>query len=116
MKNIVLFTPADLLKYTKQRSGEIKFGERIITVPKDADPFEFIKSSEAGFVLLGIPEDIGVRANFGVGGTQTAWKSFLQSFFNIQHNQFLSGDSILLLGEFDFTELQKKAKNRFRNS
>jgi formiminoglutamase len=37
------FTPADLLKYTKQRSGEIKFGERIITVPKDADPFEFKK-------------------------------------------------------------------------
>jgi len=109
MKNIVLFTPADLLKYTKQRSGEIKFGERIVTVPKDADPFEFIKNSEAGFVLLGIPEDIGIRANHGKAGAAKAWVHSLKSICNMQHNRFCKGSSLIVLGHLDVTELMEQA-------
>lgn len=100
------------LAFTKTRSGETKLGEKIQAISNEKKWQDELKKSPAKFVLIGIPEDIGVRANFGVCGTQTAWKSFLGSFFNIQHNQFLSGDSILLLGEFDFSELQKKTKNK----
>jgi formiminoglutamase len=53
------------------------------------------------YVLIGIPEDIGVRANGGVGGADTAWLPFLQSFFNIQSNDFLLGDEVLVMGHFD---------------
>ncbi|RYF98692.1 MAG: arginase, partial [Chitinophagaceae bacterium] len=56
------------------------------------------------FVLLGIPEDIGVRANYGIGGAQTAWKPALKTFLNLQQNQFIKGEDVLVLGEFDILE------------
>ena len=58
MENIILLSQNELAKITNHRSGEVKFGEKIITVPKDADIVEFIANSEAKFVLFGIPEDI----------------------------------------------------------
>jgi formiminoglutamase len=57
-------------------------------------------------VVFGIPEDIGVQANLGVAGTSSLWLSFLQSFLNIQSNDFLAGEDIAVLGHFDFSELQ----------
>jgi len=109
MKNIVPFTAADLLKYTKQRSGEIKFGERILTVPKDTDAFEFLKETEAQFVLLGIPEDIGIRANYGNGGAALAWHYALRSICNLQHNRFCKGGSVVILGHINVEEAMAKA-------
>ena len=41
-----------------------------------------------------------------LAGTDTAWISFLQSFLNIQSNDFLGGDDIVLLGHFDFGDIQ----------
>jgi formiminoglutamase len=69
------------LAFTKTRSGETKLGEKIQAISNEKKWQDELKKSPAKFVLIGIPEDIGVRANFGVGGTQTAWKSFLQFFF-----------------------------------
>jgi formiminoglutamase len=48
-----------------------------------------------------------VKADGGVGGADTAWIPFLQCFLNMQSNDFLTGDSILLLGHFDFSELPR---------
>ena len=72
MENIILLSQNELAKITNHRSGEVKFGEKIITVPKDADIVEFIANSEAKFVLFGIPEDIGVKANLGRVGLTIA--------------------------------------------
>jgi formiminoglutamase len=44
------------VKITNHRSGEIKFGEKMITVPKGPD--SFLKLVKQKYVLLGIPEDI----------------------------------------------------------
>jgi formiminoglutamase len=55
-------------------------------------------------VLLGIPEDIGVRANDGLGGADTAWKPTLKAFLNLQQNPFLKGEDVLVLGEFEIPE------------
>ncbi|MFP9115722.1 formimidoylglutamase [Flavobacterium sp. RHBU_3] len=109
MKNITLFTAADLLKYTKQRSGEIKFGERIITIPNGVDPFEFLKETEAQFVLVGIPEDIGIRANHGKPGAAKAWDYALRSICNMQHNRFCKGNSLIVLGQVDVSEAMEAA-------
>jgi formiminoglutamase len=56
-------------------------------------------------VVVGIPEDIGVKANLGIGGTDSAWIPFLQAFLNIQSNDFFEGSEVLLLGHFDFSEM-----------
>ena len=63
---------------------------------------DFLRQSDARFVLLGIPEDIGVRANLGQAGADTGWLAFLQSFLNMQSNDFLDGHEMMLLGHFDF--------------
>ncbi|PCK33502.1 formimidoylglutamase [Pseudoalteromonas piscicida] len=61
------------------------------------------------YVLLGIPEDIGPRANCGLGGAELGWQAFLKRFLNQPNNQFLSGDKILLLGEVDIQAIQATA-------
>ena len=111
MEKLILFTSKDLAKVTNHRSGEIKFGEKMLTVPKDANISEFLFNSEAKYVLFGIPEDIGVRANFGRPGTASAWKSAIQSIANIQHNRFCKGNQIIVLGQLDVTHEMHEAKN-----
>jgi formiminoglutamase len=111
MEKIIPFTIQDLAKVTNHRSGEIKFGEKMITIPKGMDPSEFLKTTEAKYVLFGIPEDIGVRANFGRPGAASAWKSAIKSIANIQHNKFCKGSQILVLGHLDLSQEMKEVEN-----
>lgn len=104
------FSSADLARVTNHRSGEIKFGEKMITIPKGVDLFEFIKNHEATFVLLGIPEDVGVRANYGRPGAASAWESAIKSIANIQHNRFCKGSQLIILGTVEVQELMEQAK------
>jgi formiminoglutamase len=110
MEKIIPFTINDLAKITIHRNGEIKFGEKMITIPKDVATFEFIKSCEAKYVLFGIPEDIGVRANYGRPGTAFAWDSAIKSIANIQHNRFCKGSQIIVLGQLDVSDLMKNVE------
>lgn len=66
-----------------------------------------IEKSPAEYILFGIPEDLGIKANEGQGGATTAWLPFLQSFLNIQSNDFMQGENLLVLGHFDFSDLQQ---------
>jgi len=101
MEKLVPFTGSDLAKITNFRSGEIKFGEKMYTVPPGHNPETFLKTCEAPYVLFGIPEDIGVRANYGRPGTASAWESAIKSIANIQHNRFCKGSRILVLGSLN---------------
>lgn len=105
MQYFTCFSKQDIKAITKIRKFETKIGERVQVVSKAANLEESLKESKAKFVILGIPEDIGVKANYGVGGTDTAWNPFLASFLNIQSNDFLEGSNILLLGYFDFSKI-----------
>lgn len=111
MDNIIPYTITDLAKVTNHRSGEIKFGEKMITIPKDENPFQFIKNCEAKYVLFGIPEDVGVRANFGRPGTASAWESAISSIANIQHNRFSKGYDIVILGTLNVAAEMEASKD-----
>ena len=111
MDNINFLTINELAKITNHRSGEIKFGEKVLTVPNEENSFDFLKKCDAKFVLLGIPEDIGVRANMGRKGTASAYQSALKSLVNIQHNKFCKGNNLLILGELDVAEEMKAAEH-----
>lgn len=100
MASFRIFSQGDILNFVNKRDGETKLGERVQTIRQLLD----LEKSDAKFVLLGIPEDIGVRANYGIGGAQTAWKPALKTFLNLQQNQFLKGEDILVLGEFNIPE------------
>jgi formiminoglutamase len=100
-------TRPDLLATTKVRRFETKIGERVQVAAFPNDLERSLEQSSAKFVVFGIPEDVGVKANYGLGGTDTAWQPFLDSFLNIQSNDFLEGSNILLLGQFDFSEVSQ---------
>lgn len=107
MSHFKFYDKRDVLSVTRIRRFETKLGERVQVLADPKDLEKSLQESSAGFVLLGIPEDIGVKANMGIGGTDSAWLSFLQSFLNVQSNDFLGGESILLLGHFDFSDIEQ---------
>ncbi|MFN3969573.1 formimidoylglutamase [Flavobacterium sp.] len=111
MERLIPFTITDLAKVTNHRSGEVKFGEKMLTIPKGENPIDFLKRCEAKYVLVGIPEDVGVRANFGRPGAASAWQSAISSIANIQHNRFCKGSQIAVLGKFDATAEMEEAKD-----
>ena len=95
---------------TRKRPGETKLGERVQSLAS-GDLAEGLKKSPAKFVLLGLPEDIGVRANFGRGGANSAWQPALSNILNIQSNNFLKGDELLVLGHVDVDDLSKQSEH-----
>jgi formiminoglutamase len=111
MEKITPFTINDLAKVTNHRSGEIKFGEKMITIPKDSDALDFLKASDAKYVLFGIPEDIGIRANFGRPGAASAWESAIKSIANIQHNRFCKGNQLIVLGQLEVSKEMHEVEN-----
>ncbi|GEO08940.1 formimidoylglutamase [Segetibacter aerophilus] len=115
MKYFKFYSKQEILSITNTRRFETKLGERLLVISDPNKLEESLKESKAKFVVFGIPEDIGVRANFGVGGTGTAWQPFLSSFVNIQSNDFLEGSEIILLGRFDFTEIEALIETNAHN-
>ncbi|GAA3747243.1 MULTISPECIES: formimidoylglutamase [Flavobacterium] len=111
MEKLIPFTINDLAKITNHRSGEIKFGEKMIVIPPGIDKINFIKESEAKYVLLGIPEDIGVRANYGRPGAASAWQCAIKSIANIQHNRFAKGSNIIILGHINVADEMREVEN-----
>ncbi len=97
MSLLKIYSKATVSRFIKKREGETKFGEKLHFVEK----IEELKKHSAKYVLLGIPEDIGVRANYGNPGTSKAWEATLGTLLNIQHNQFTNAENIILLGEID---------------
>ncbi|MBL7718633.1 MAG: formimidoylglutamase [Flavipsychrobacter sp.] len=93
-----------------KRPGETKLGEMVQVVAAGNWQQELAASS-ARFVLLGIPEDIGVRANYGVGGAHTLWEPALKAILNVQHTQRLNGEQLLVLGDFNFRDLMQQAEH-----
>ncbi len=111
MEKLLPFTINDLARITNHRSGEIKFGEKMVIVPKDRNVAEFLVETEAKYVLFGIPEDIGVRANYGSAGTASAWQSAISAICNIQNNRFCKGSKVLVLGTLNVASEMRAVLN-----
>jgi len=94
-----------LLKLTNTRKGELKFGQAASTV----DSFDTLKEKSQKYVLLGIPEDIGIRANYGKSGASKAWEAALTSLCNIQQTQYCQADNVVVLGEIDCSKQMQQA-------
>lgn len=106
MRHLKVYSKQDVLSLTKLRKFETKLGERLVIANNGSDIETSIKETTARYILLGIPEDIGDKGNYGTGGADTTWVPFLQSFLNIQSNDFFDGSEIMLLGHFDFGDMQ----------
>ena len=105
MKHFKYYNKQDILTLTHVRKFETKLGERIQCLPDKVSLEDTLQQTDFKYVLFGVPEDIGVKANQGIGGADSAWFPFLSSFLNIQSNDLFSGENILLAGHFDFNDL-----------
>ena len=63
-----------------------KFGEKVQYITNSQKLDEELTNTKAKFVLFGIKESVGVKANNGIQGTETAWDSCLSSLLNTQNN------------------------------
>lgn len=105
MQYFRFYNKQDILSVTRIRRFETKLGERVQVISNSSRLEESLQSTDSNYIVLGIPEDIGVKANGGIGGTDSAWLSFLNAFLNIQSNDFLEGSNIMILGHFDFSSI-----------
>jgi formiminoglutamase len=96
-----------LSQLVRHREGETRIGDEVSLTGHDLQ--KFLADSNCRFVLLGIPEDIGVRANHGRGGASSAVHPAMESFLNLQSNAFMHGKDIALLGEVATQDLLDKA-------
>jgi formiminoglutamase len=106
MLHLKIYNKPDILSLTKVRRFETKLGERVQVTSDSGDMAKSLAGTTAQYVLFGVPEDLGAKGNHGIGGTDTLWIPFLQSFLNIQSNDFFDGGEVLLLGHFDFGDIQ----------
>lgn len=111
MSHLQIATQAYIESLTATRAGETKLGERVQIIGDNSNWETALEKSDARFVLLGIPEDIGVRANYGIGGTYTLWEPALKALLNVQQTTLLQGETISVLGHFDFSDLMQQSAN-----
>ena len=101
-----------LRSVTSARDGETKLGQDLTSFDGSASVESFLtKCAESGvkFALIGVPEDIGPRANLGRGGAKGAWEAFLGQFANIQANQMFDHSHLAVLGAVDLGGIEEKS-------
>ncbi|TNJ46540.1 formimidoylglutamase [Tamlana fucoidanivorans] len=106
MDKLVLFNRKTCNSLLKKRTGESKFGQHIQTLTSISNIYEQLENLDVTYVILGLPEDVGVFANHGKTGASKTWEAFITTLLNIQSNRFYNANRILLLGHLDFSEEQ----------
>lgn len=104
-----VYTQKEVAALLRCREHETKLGERCFYARSAGSWETDLRNAACPFVLVGIPEDIGVKANYGRGGAHTAWKPALESFLNQQSNGFLDGNSVFVLGQVQVNDLMEQA-------
>ncbi|WP_194767607.1 formimidoylglutamase [Tamlana sp. I1] len=111
MDKLVLFNTIARNKLLNKRLGESKFGQQVKLLPRITNIYEQLKILDVAFVIIGLPEDVGVFANYGNTGASKTWNATLKVLLNIQSNAFTKAEQVLILGHLDFSselaELEK---------
>jgi formiminoglutamase len=65
MDKLVLFNNTTLNNLLNKRVGESKFGEHVQVLTDISNIYEQLKNLDVTYVIIGLPEDVGVFANHG---------------------------------------------------
>lgn len=99
----------DLRAMTAGRAGETRLGEAMRT----GDGAGHLPPGTR-VAILGIPEDVGVRANLGRPGTRRMWREALKALVHMQCNPSIDASSIAVAGEVDVRDIQRQGKDASR--
>lgn len=105
-----------LTSYINVRKGETRLGQVVkpfgLANSKDyLVNLKELRESGVRYILLGIPEDIGPRANLGKPGAHRGWDAFLEKFCSLQQNEYINGEQIAIMGHIDCKDLQDQSVN-----
>lgn len=112
MNKVTIYTEQSIAQYCQSRDGEKRVWQDLSFINQNQSLPDALADAAAygiKYVLLGIPEDIGPRANLGQGGSDLGWQAFLSKFLNLQANQFIASHKVLLLGAVDCQHIMAKA-------
>ncbi|KAF7769025.1 formiminoglutamase [Pseudoalteromonas citrea] len=104
-----IYHEADINSLVTERKNERKFWQSLTFLDTNIATVQALKDAASfgiKYVLIGVNEDIGPRANCGQGGATLGWQAFLKRFLNLPCNQFLDPKNVLLLGEIVCDDLQ----------
>ncbi len=105
MKNLKIYSRDQLAEFENDRVGAVVWSKHVQFIEREKPFDEELKKCDAKYVVFGIIEDMGVRANFGKPGAENAWKATLQALLNVQANNYSNASEVLLLGYLDFTDI-----------
>jgi formiminoglutamase len=113
-KHFIPFSAPERDRLTSVREGETKLGQALpcpVLSGSSISPLDLaaIASQGVRYVVIGIPEDIGVRANGGRPGASEGWSAFLSAFLNLQANQFIDPTTVMILGTVETADLMQRA-------
>lgn len=103
---IKFIDPEYIDKITVKRRGEPRLGEVLSIITSE----EELNNSTARYLLIGIPEDIGIRANGGRPGAAKTWEAFLTHFCSLPLAKNNPLDHVALLGTIDCHDLMEQSK------
>ncbi len=106
MNALNIYTSDNISAFVNKRAGETKFGELL----QSFSSWDDLRKSKVKYVIFGIPEDIGVRANYGNPGAAEAWNGALRALCNIQANHYFNPERVLILGDIN-CKLQMQQAN-----
>jgi len=86
-----LFGESDIKKHFSTRKGETKVGEKIGLWKRS-------NWKSMKYVIIGVEESVGPRANRGRPGAEHAFQAFLSKFLNMQSNSYFDASKVGLLG------------------
>ena len=102
-------TQSVALSQIRQREGEQKLAQTADFCASGESWQAALERTKAAVVVLGIPSDIGVRANFGKLGCATLWAAARAKFLSMQDNATLRGESWIVVGEIAVEDVIGKA-------
>ena len=109
MENFEYFNTSILSEHLVLRKDETKFGEKIkYPSNQEVNLSDFINDTKASFIIFGIKEFAGIKANFGRVGSTHSWDIFLSSFLNIQNNKYLKGSNVAVIGCLNYKDYNAK--------
>ncbi|KAJ9464986.1 Formimidoylglutamase [Diplonema papillatum] len=102
-------------RYVTEREGEVRIGQAVRLLAEGGadrwvEKLAGCKEQGAKYALLGVPEDVGPRANLGRGGSHGGWGAFLAAFLNFQSNRHAQGSDFLLLGHVSVDDIQRESE------
>ena len=115
MDKLVLFNNTTLNELLNKRQGESKFGEHIKILTSISHIYDQLINLDVTHVIIGLPEDVGVYANYGKQGTSKAWEATLKVLLNIQSNEFTMANKVLILGHLDFSDKMQEVSELDKN-